>query len=156
MLACGIRSRSGIQCSSRIFDPTLLGVTDRLVTPVRHSHRMPEWYGPGRIPTYHKEVPSWVSSTKPLGVANVEMISHSQQVNKSSTSKRGWWISPVVVLPVAPHDVICLADRGIVLSVLHAKCTRWFAPSAVPRLRCHSYPRMIALSIAAPVTTKSV
>ena len=144
MLACGIRSWSGIQCSSRTFSPALLGVTDNWWHLLR--------YGPGGIPTYHKEVPSWVSKTKPLDVANVEMISHSLRVNKSFTNKKVWWISLVGVLNAGQRVVIRLVPG--VVSVAHAKCTRSFAPSVEPRRKFHSYLRMIALSIVALAMTR--
>jgi len=41
------------------------------------------------------------------------------------------------------------------VSVHPARCTRSFVPSAVPRPRYHSCPRMIALSIAALATIRS-
>ena len=145
MLACGIRSWSGIQCSSRTFSPTLLGETDNWWHLLR--------YGPGGIPTYHKEVPSWVSKTKPLDVANVETTSHSRRVNKSFTNKKVWWISLVAVLNAGQHVVVRLVQVTVI--VVHAKCTLSFARSVEPRHRCHSYPRMIALFIAAHAMTRS-
>ena len=94
----------------------------------------------------------WVSLTKPLGVENVEMTSHSLQVNKSSTSKKAWWISLVVVLTAGQRVVIRLV---LAASVAHARCTRLFAPSVESRRKYHSCPRMIALSIVALAMTKS-
>jgi len=125
--------------------PALLGVTIKLVTL--------QGYGPGGIPTYHKEVPSWVSKTKPSDVANAEMISYSQRVNKSFTSKRAWWISLAVALPAVLRGVTPLAV--VAPNAAHARCTRSFALSAVWRHRCLSYPRMTARSIAAPAMINS-
>jgi hypothetical protein len=39
--------------------------------------------------------------------------------------------------------------------VAHAKCILSYVPSVEPRRRCHSYPRMIALFIAAHAMTRS-
>ena len=145
MLACGIRSWSGIQCSSRTFSPALLGVTDNWWHLLR--------YGPGGIPTYHKEVPSWVSKTKPSGVANVETTSYSRQGNKSFISKKVWWISLVGVLNAGQHVVVRLVL--VTAIAVRAKCIQSFVLSVEPRHRCHSYPRMIALFIAAHAMTRS-
>jgi len=113
-------------------------------------------YGPEMegIPTYHKEVPSWTSKTKPSGAVSAETISYSPQVNKSFTSKKVWWICLVVVHLAARHAAAHPPRVDVLASAPHAKCTRSFVPSAVSRRKSHSCPRMTAPSIAAPAMTK--
>jgi len=57
------------------------------------------------------------------------------------------------VLNAGQHVVV----RPVQVAVIAAreKCTLSFVPSVEPRHRCHSYPRMIALFIAAHAMTRS-
>ena len=62
-------------------------------------------------------------------------------------------MSLVGVPNAVQRAVVRLVQVAVI--VAHAKCTRSFALSVEPRRRCHSYPRMIALFIAAHAMTRS-
>ena len=69
--------------------------------------------------------------------------------------QKGLIIQPGTVLPVVRHAAIHPTVWADVLANAHpARCTQSSVPSAVPKHRCHSCPRMIAPCIAAPATDR--